>query len=110
VLAAHPQINVNQKDNGGETPFLLGCLRGKVEVVKILMKDSHVDINMADSDGCTPLWWASYYGLVEVIKWMIASGREINLDKNGKLYSGGKEYTAIGKTSWCFRLCLHHCS
>jgi hypothetical protein len=93
VLLAHPQINVNQRDIIGSTPFLAGCRFGKVEVVKILLKDSHVDINMADDDGCTPLWKASYFGHVEVIKWMIASGRDINLDEKGKL--NGNYFTAV---------------
>jgi hypothetical protein len=93
VLLAHPHINVNQKRNDGWTPFLIGCGNGKVEVVKILLKDSRVNIDMADDRGCTPLWYASYYERVEVIKWIIASGREINLDKKGEWF--GKEYTAI---------------
>jgi hypothetical protein len=62
--------------------------------VKILLRDLRVDINMADDRGCTPLWQASRGGHVEVIKWVIASGREINLDKKGKRHDG-KEYTPI---------------
>jgi ankyrin repeat protein len=92
VLLVHPQINVNQKSNAGWTPFRVGCFNGKVGVVKVLLSDSRVDINMADNKGCTPLWYASCYEHLEVIKWMIASGREINLDKKGK--RAGNQYTA----------------
>jgi hypothetical protein len=94
VLLVHPQINVNQRNDGGDTPFLLGCLLGKVEVVKVLLKDSRVDINMADNYECPPLWWASCYGHDEMIKWMIAlRGDELDLAKKG-MYRG-QEYTAI---------------
>ena len=93
VLVAHPQINVNQKDREGYTPFNDGCSTGNVEVVKVLLRDPRVDINMPEDGGRTPLWIASCWGYVEVIRWMIASGREINLDLKGERF--GKEYTAI---------------
>ena len=84
LLLAHLDINVNQRNNYGSTPFRLGCSNGKVEAVKVLLRDSRVDINMAEKDNRTPLWYASLNGYVEVIKWMIASGREIDLDKRGE--------------------------
>jgi ankyrin repeat protein len=83
VVLVHPGIDVNQKNGFGSTSFIIGCEKGKVEVVKVLLKDSRVDINLADR-GRTPLWHASYEGHVEVIKWIIASGREVDLDKKGR--------------------------
>jgi ankyrin repeat protein len=74
--------------------FFLVVGMGKIEVVKVLLKDSRVEINMADNYRRTPLWWASRFGQVEVIKWVIVSGREINLDKKGKWISE-EESTAI---------------
>ena len=94
VLLAHPQTNVNQKNVAGYPPFSVACSSGQVEAAKVLLRDSRVDINMPDIRGWTPLWSESCHGRVEVIKWMIASGREINLDRKGK-YLDGKEYTAI---------------
>jgi hypothetical protein len=96
MFLAHPDINVNQKNNSGNTPFLRGCAHGKVEAVKVLLKDSRVDINMADYDECTPLWCASCYEHVEVIKWMIVlRGDELDLEKKGKYWKDDKECTAI---------------
>ena len=93
VLVAHPNINVNSKTNAVSTPFFLGCYWGHVEAVKVLLRDHRVDINMPEDGGRTPLWEASRYEYVEVIKWMIASGRELDLDRKSKVC--GKEYTAI---------------
>jgi ankyrin repeat protein len=94
VLLVHPQININQKNNGGSTPLHRGCLWGKVEVVKVLLRDSRVDINVVDGDGCTPLWWASYHGRVEIIKCVIAlRGDELDLEKKREWIGG--EHTAI---------------
>ena len=97
ALLANPQTNINQKNKHGSTPFLFGCRNGEVEVVKVLLRDSRVDMNLPDNRGCTPLWWASYFGDVgdvEVIKWMIASGRDLDLDTKGNDWQGN-ECTAI---------------
>jgi hypothetical protein len=78
--------------------FFLPAIR-KVEVVKVLLKDSRVDINLADNGGWTPLWRASKQGDIEAIKWMIASGKEIkSLDvkaTNSGPFGDDQEYTAI---------------
>ena len=95
VLLAHPDINVNQKSTYEQTPFLRGCLNGKVEVVKVLLRDSRVDISMSNNDERTPLWWASSRGHAEVIKWMIAlRGDELDPDRRGKDWDN-TDYTAI---------------
>jgi ankyrin repeat protein len=39
VFLANPQINVNQSNKFGSTPFLRGCNNGKVDIVKILLRD-----------------------------------------------------------------------
>ncbi len=62
-------------------------------MVKMLLKDERVNINEPDKCGCTPLWWASCRGQIEKIKWMIASGRELDLEKKGRYY--GEESTPI---------------
>ena len=96
VLLTHPQINVNHVNMYGSTPFRFGCgcYNGNVEVVNVLLRDSRVDINLPANDGCTPLWIASRWGRVEAIRWIIASGREIDLDTKGVIWDG-IQYTAI---------------
>ena len=93
LLLVHPAINVNQKSISGSSPFFIASSNGHVETVKVLLQDSRVEINMPANNGCTPVWSASHWGNGGVIKWMIASGRELDLDRKGKV--GGKEYTPI---------------
>ena len=40
LLLAHPDIDVNQKANGGWTPFMTACANGKTSCVQLLLKDA----------------------------------------------------------------------
>jgi hypothetical protein len=85
LLLAHPDINVNQQDEEGESPFYRSCFNVNLRVLKLLMKDPRVDINLSNHDGCTPLWWACYCQQDEVVKWMIVlRGDDLNLAKKGR--------------------------
>ena len=83
ALLRHPDADINPRNKFGETP-LLACWNGKKGAVKVLLKNARVDSCATDLTGNTPLWWAASNGHVEVIKLMIASGRELDLDKPGK--------------------------
>ena len=97
LLLAHPDVDVNIKDDGGQTPFSLGCLRGEVSVVEVLLKDPRVNVTLDDDHGCTPLWCASRGGHFEVIECLIASGRDLGDVKNkkGEDWDDGEDYTAL---------------
>jgi len=83
LFLAHPDIDVNLKDEFGRTPFGYACFFGNTSCVRELLKDSRVKVNEKDSDGFTPLHWAAYYGHLDVIEWWIASGREVDLGEPG---------------------------
>ena len=83
LLLAHPDIDVNVKDRGGSTPFLVACGEGGISCVCEMLKDSRVKVNEPDNYGETPLWCASYYRRFDFIKWWVASGREMDLGKPG---------------------------
>lgn len=83
MLLAHPDIDVNLKNNYGDTPFLLACYKGRTACVPLLLKDPRVKVNEPNDDGCTPLWYAASRGYLEVIKWWIASGRKMDLGQPG---------------------------
>ena len=83
VLLAHPDIDVNAKNEDGSTPFLFACRYGSTSCVREMLKDSRVKVKEPNNDGCTPLWCASYRGHLDGIKWWIASGREIGLGTPG---------------------------
>jgi len=82
LLLAHPDIDVNAKNNVGSTPFLFACV-GRPSCVREMLKDSRVKVNEPDMYGCSPLLRAAYHGRLDVIKVWIASGREIDLGKPG---------------------------
>jgi len=84
ALLRHPDADINAKNNTGETPLLLACWGGKKGAVKVLLKDARVDSCATDLSGNTPLWWAASNGHVDVIKLMVASGRELDLNRAGK--------------------------
>ena len=83
LLLAHPDIDVNQKDNDGSSPFHFACYFGRSGFVRVLLKDARVKFNEPHNNGHTPLYWSAWNGYLEVIKCWIASGREMNLGQPG---------------------------
>ena len=95
LLLAHPDIDVNSKNNFGGTPFYVACY-GHPSCVREMLKDSRVKGNEPNKDGFTPLWIAAGNGRLDVIEW-IASGREIDLGKPGDV---DKTDTIGGAKKW----------
>jgi len=98
ALLLQPALDVQQRSQQGIPALYCACERGLTEVAKVLLKDTRVDVNYADGEICTPLWGASYEGHLTVIKWIIASGRELNLERKGKLLAvlfDDNEYSAL---------------
>jgi len=83
ILLAHPNVDVNQKDNNGSTPFLWACRSGKTSCVRLLLKDQRVTVDERNIYGHTSLWYAAKDGRLLNIKWWIASGREMDLGQPG---------------------------
>ena len=91
LLLAHPDIDVNSKNNFGGTPFYVACY-GHPSCVREMLKDSRVKGNEPANGGSTPLYRAAANGHLDVIKWWVASGREMDLGKPEDVY----ETDAIG--------------
>jgi len=87
LLLAHPDIDVNVKNNNGWTPFYFACLDKDSSCVREMLKDSRVKVNEPRNDGGTPLWIAAGNGRLDVIKWWIGSGREMDLGTQGDYYT-----------------------
>jgi ankyrin repeat protein len=51
----------------GETPLIIACRFGCVEIVSLLLKAPHIDINLADDNGNTPLFHAALKGHEEIV-------------------------------------------
>ena len=97
LLLAHPDIDVNVRNQFGETPFYWACWNGHPSCVREMLKDSRVRVNEPDNDGETPLFWAASNGHQDVIKWWIGSGREMDFGTPGDLdktdaIGGAKKY------------------
>jgi len=83
LLLAHPDIDVNFKNNFGSTPFYCACLYASTSCVREMLKDSRVNVNEPGNYGTTPLRCAAAFGNLGVIKVWIASGTEMDLGKPG---------------------------
>jgi len=77
LLLALPAINVNVQNIDGHTPLSVGCYRGRVDSVCVLLKDPRVDATLVNNKLCTPLWQAANDGSSEAIEWLIASGKNL---------------------------------
>ena len=54
-------VDVNIKDNYGETPLYYASTYGQLQIVKLIIEYG-ADVNAKDNDGDTPLYWASIHG------------------------------------------------
>ena len=84
LLVTHPDIEVNQKDGHGNTPFMLGCAAGHAPCVRQLLQDERVAVNEPNEDGVTPLAAAAGHEHLEAMTWIIASGRMLK-EEEGQL-------------------------
>jgi len=80
LLLAHPDIDVNLRDDYGCNPFDYAC-NGRASCVREMLRHSRVKVNEPDVNGSSPLWYAANNGNLDVIKWWIVSGREMDLGK-----------------------------
>jgi len=86
LLLEDERVDINQGNSEfGNTPFWIACWQGQLETVKLLLNDKRIDINKADKNEATPLWSASFKGFTNIVEYILASGREVDLNaKNNK--------------------------
>ncbi|MBR2127063.1 MAG: ankyrin repeat domain-containing protein [Akkermansia sp.] len=82
-LLTAPDINVNQADNGGETPLYWAACYGRTESVKQLLAAPGIDVNKAAKDGDTPLCKAVSCGHTECVRLLLAAP-DINVNQADK--------------------------
>ena len=83
-------IDINSKDNEGDTPLHLVAAMGQLEIVELLIKsDPKIDLHDGwDILGRTPLYRAVIKGNFAVVKALVQAGANIN----AKQWDG---YTAL---------------
>jgi hypothetical protein len=65
-------VNINAKDDYGDTALIKASNRGHSAIVAVLLQNEDLDVNLQDRDGKTALFWASSIGydaiVVELLK------------------------------------------
>ena len=108
ALARHPKINLNVKNQHGESALMLACIKGNLPIVKLLIKreadinhpgwtplhyaasgghtgimrlllDESAYIDAESPNGTTPLMMAARYGNSNAVQLLMDEGADINL-------------------------------
>jgi len=92
-LLQNSQININWQNQNyfGRTPFYIACQNGHIEIVKLLLSDNRIDINKTN-DGYTPFHMACLNGKTKVVKYLLESEREIDINKKDNDGKSGLDY------------------
>ncbi|KAK0735048.1 ankyrin repeat-containing domain protein [Lasiosphaeria miniovina] len=85
-LLATGKVDVDSRDNAGQTPFSRAAERGYGDVLEALMATGKVDINSRDNSGMTPFHWAVQRGQAGLVELLLATGKvDMDLrDDSGK--------------------------
>ena len=62
LLKHSDNIDLNARNNRGQTAFIGACKYGKIQVVKFLLTDPNIELNTGDNEGWTAFMWACYNG------------------------------------------------
>ncbi|XP_065343485.1 tonsoku-like protein [Cloeon dipterum] len=65
------------KNEKGETPLHLNCIKGNLARVQSLVKNGH-PVTVYDNSGWTPIHEAAHHGHAEVVKFLIENGANVN--------------------------------
>jgi hypothetical protein len=83
LLSTKSYLDVNAEQPGGHTPLTLASMRGRADVVRLLLA-AKADLNAANKDGKTALTLASENDRQEVVELLTAAGAAISTVPGGK--------------------------
>lgn len=76
-------IDMNKRDESGNTPLIYTCLKSARDLVKLLL-DNGADANLANQRGRMPLHFAGESGNIQIISMLVEAGADVNCtDNNG---------------------------
>lgn len=76
-------IDVNKRDESGNTPLIYVCLKNARDLVKLLI-DNGADVNLGNQRNRMPLHFAAETGNAEIISLLVDAGADVNgTDNNG---------------------------
>ena len=74
-------VNWKNEDDGGKSALMIASLNGKLEVVKLLLKNG-AQVDLQDGGGWSALMCASVEGHAEVTKVLLEKGAQVDLKNN----------------------------
>jgi len=80
-LLKYPNIDPNQRDKDGWTPFMVACCNGASTSACLLLNDVKVNINCRNTTDRTGLMQAPQYGSTVFVEQMLASLRHIESEQ-----------------------------
>ena len=82
-LLAMGQMDINLRDNYGQTPLFCGAGSGYEAVVRLLLTTDQVDVNLQDNAWRTPLSMAALNGHEAVVRLLLTADHvDVNLQDN----------------------------
>lgn len=76
-------LNINEKDEDGNSPLFIAVLRNKENIVRLLILNE-AEINIKNDKGQTPLLLCSLLGYETIAKLLIKNGADVNIqDEQG---------------------------
>lgn len=81
-LLDHGGIDLEQRDQNGQTPLIIAAEKGNVEIVHELIK-RNVQVNIQDEDGWTALIAACKEGHYDIVKELLECGAKVQLPDLG---------------------------
>ena len=70
---------VNSRDPGsGQTPLMMSVLRGREEVVRLLLAVPQVDATIPEKEGYTPFHGAGFQGRAEIARLLLKDSRQLD--------------------------------
>jgi ankyrin repeat protein len=77
-LVKNYDVNCFQRNNKGNTPFMVACLNGKLDIVEYFL-DKIPNLNWKNKNGQTPLHAAVFGNQIEILKLLLKHKADITV-------------------------------
>ena len=74
-------VDVNKRDETGNTPLIYACLKSARDLVKLLL-DNGADAGLGNQRGRMPLHFAAESGNYQIIEMLAQAGADVNCTDN----------------------------